>query len=125
MSIPFLAALPMLATTAVGVAKVNAQGQAITKVDTGAITFLVTRYEMTTMLSKIVQTIWHSDQLSFQLAPCSIGPLLISLMICAKVVSSPTFSTLISKAPNSIKVPVSTWQLTVFSTGIDSPVIDA
>ena len=44
---PFLAAFPTLATTAVGVAKTNAQGQAITKIDITRIISLVSRAVIT------------------------------------------------------------------------------
>ena len=122
---PFFAAFPTLATTAVGVAKTNAQGQAITKIDITRIISLVSRAVITHTKSIVGRK--NSANLSavFWTFPLFSWAFFTVFIIWPSIVSFPIFSVRISITPFSFKVPTNTLSFLVLSTGMDSPVIAA
>ena len=122
---PFLAAFPTLAITAVGVAKTNAHGQAITKIDITRIMSFV-NIAVTKHMKSIVGR-KNSANLSavFWTLPLFSWAFFTVFIIWPRIVSFPIFSVSISITPFSFKVPTNTLSWTLLSTGMDSPVMAA
>ena len=129
-SIPCLAATPFPTIMATGVARPNAHGQLTTKTEIALVsespTSELTAIQITKTIADMTNTAGTKipETLSAILAIGALDPALslTILMICASVVSSPTFVARHLMYPERFIVPADTLSPAVLSTGTDSPV---
>ena len=116
----------------IGIARPNAQGQAITKIDIAIFNARKASWlKIINLIKKVIKLIirtvgtknWVILSILFWTDGLVVWALNIISSITLKVVSPLIFETLILISPVRLTVPAITWLSTFLSTGIDSPVI--
>ena len=125
MRMPSFAPRPMPATIATGIEMTSAPGQPITSSVSASTTSPVT--SPVTSASRMIAGVYQVEKRSMKLwvrafASCASST---RWMIRARVVSAPMPVARTCRSPAAATVPANTWSPAAFSTGSDSPVIEA